>query len=89
MLNLLVILLVGGLVGWVASLIMRTDGQQGALMNIVIGVVGSFLGAWFFGTVLGVGSAYLSGEFSIIGIFWAVVGSVILIGLLKLLKVLR
>lgn len=42
----------GGIVGWVASLIMKTDGQQGILLNIIVGIVGALLGGWlmsFFG----------------------------------------
>ncbi len=46
--NLLVWLVLGGLVGWIASLIMRTDAQQGILLNIVVGIVGAFIGALVF-----------------------------------------
>lgn len=41
-------LIVGGLIGWLASVIMRTDGQQGIILNIVVGIVGSFLGGLIF-----------------------------------------
>ena len=39
-------LIIGGIVGWLASLVMRTDGQQGILLNVVVGIVGAFLGGW-------------------------------------------
>ena len=45
-------ILFGALVGWVASLIMKTDGQQGAILNIIVGIVGAVIGGWimnFFG----------------------------------------
>lgn len=42
-------LIVGGVVGWLASLVMRTDAQQGILLNIVVGVVGAFIGGLLFG----------------------------------------
>jgi uncharacterized membrane protein YeaQ/YmgE (transglycosylase-associated protein family) len=68
---------------------MKTDEQQGAILNIVIGIVGGFLGSWLFGDVLGFGTAILAGTFSVVGIFWALLGAVVLIGVLKLVKFLR
>ncbi|KPF50395.1 MULTISPECIES: GlsB/YeaQ/YmgE family stress response membrane protein [unclassified Novosphingobium] len=41
-------LIVGGVIGWLASVIMRTDGQQGIILNIVVGIVGSFIGGLIF-----------------------------------------
>ena len=41
-------LIIGGVIGWLASMIMRTDGQQGILMNIVVGIVGAFIGGMIF-----------------------------------------
>lgn len=87
--NIIATILVGALVGWLASLVMDTDAQQGVLMNILIGVVGAVIGAWLFGDVLGFGSAILAGAFSLVGILWAVLGAIVLIGLLKLFKVMR
>jgi len=51
--DLVVTLLTGGLIGWLASLLMRTDGQMGMLANILVGIVGSILGSWLAG-VLGI-----------------------------------
>ncbi len=48
MINILIWVIIGGIVGWLASLIMRTDAQQGILMNIVVGIVGAFLGGLIF-----------------------------------------
>jgi uncharacterized membrane protein YeaQ/YmgE (transglycosylase-associated protein family) len=50
MIGLLVWLVIGGVVGWLASIVMRTDGQQGLLLNIVVGIVGAFIGGWLFGS---------------------------------------
>jgi len=72
-----------------ASAIMKTNEQQGALANIVIGIVGSVLGGWLFGSVLEIGTATTAGSFSVMGIFWGVVGAVVLIAILKALKVLK
>jgi uncharacterized membrane protein YeaQ/YmgE (transglycosylase-associated protein family) len=41
-------LIIGGIVGWLASLVMRTDAQQGILLNIVVGIVGAFIGGLIF-----------------------------------------
>lgn len=85
----IVIIIVGALIGWIASRIMSTDQQQGALANIFIGIVGSLLGSWLFGGVLGIGTAGAAGTFTVWGIVWGVVGAVILVGILKALKVLK
>jgi len=82
-------IIVGALVGWIASLIMKTDEQQGLLLNIIVGIVGSILGKWIFGSVLGIGSAYDAGTFSFLGILWGVIGAVVLIAILRALKVMR
>ncbi|HEY3283040.1 MAG TPA: GlsB/YeaQ/YmgE family stress response membrane protein [Armatimonadota bacterium] len=84
----LVALIVGALIGWIASLIMKTDAEQGTLANIVIGIVGALLGRWIFGDVLGIGGATAAGSFSLSGLLWGVLGAVILIGLLKALRVM-
>jgi uncharacterized membrane protein YeaQ/YmgE (transglycosylase-associated protein family) len=82
-------ILVGALIGWVSSIIMRTDEQQGALANILIGIVGAMLGRFIFVNVLGIGGAASAGALSLAGIFWGVLGAVILIALLKSVRVLR
>ncbi len=56
MINFIIWLVMGGLIGWVASMIMRTDGQQGALLNIVVGIVGAAIGGWFISSMVGVGT---------------------------------
>jgi len=82
-------IIVGALIGWLASKIMDTDQQQGAGANILVGIVGSLLGSWLFGGVLGIGGAYAAGQLSIWGIVWGVLGAVVLIAILKALKVLK
>ncbi|WP_298813222.1 GlsB/YeaQ/YmgE family stress response membrane protein [uncultured Sphingomonas sp.] len=46
--NLIIWLIVGGVIGWLASIIMRTDAQQGIFLNIIVGIVGAFLGGLIF-----------------------------------------
>lgn len=85
----IVLILVGALIGWIASMIMSTEEQQSALANIVIGIVGSLLGSWFFGSVLGIGGATVAGNLSIWGIIWGVIGAAVLIAILKALKIYK
>ena len=82
----IVLIIVGAVIGWIASMIMSTDEQQGALANIGIGIVGSILGSWLFGTVLKIGPVTVVGELSFWGIAWGIVGAVVLIAILKALQ---
>lgn len=75
--NWLISLVIGGVVGWVASIVMKTNAQMGMLANIVIGVVGSALGYWIAG-MLGMGPAG-----GIAGFAVAVAGAALLIFLLR------
>lgn len=79
----LITLIVGGVIGWLASIVMRTDAQQGIILNIVVGVVGAFLGN-FLGGFFGVG-ADLS-TFSPVGLLWAFIGALVLLGVINLVR---
>lgn len=87
--DLLILLIVGGIIGWIASIIMRTDSQQGIVANVLIGIVGSALGRWLFADVLGLGGAATAGQLTFAGLLWGVVGAVVLIALLRAVGVLR
>jgi len=54
--NLIIWLVVGGILGWLASIVMKTDGQQGMILNVVVGIVGSMLGGWLISPLLKGGS---------------------------------
>lgn len=86
--GILLAILIGAFIGWLASVIMGTDGQQGALANILIGIVGASIGRWVFADLLKIGSATASGAITLPGILWAVLGACVLIGLLKLVRVM-
>ncbi|MGB5324825.1 MAG: GlsB/YeaQ/YmgE family stress response membrane protein [Pseudomonadales bacterium] len=83
--NILIWLVVGGLIGWVASMVMGTDGRQGILLNVVVGIVGAALGGWLFGGAFGA-STINQGNLSLSGIVVSLLGAVILIAALKLLR---
>ena len=81
--NWIVTLVIGGIIGWLASLVMKTDAQMGLIANVVVGIVGSSLGFWLAG-VLGVGAGGAIGAYVI-----AIVGAAVLFGLLKLVGLLK
>lgn len=85
----IVLIIVGAIIGWLASLIMRTDAEQGLLWNVIIGIVGSLLGKWIFADLLGIGAAASAGSLSLGGVLWGIAGAVILILILKALRILR
>ena len=81
--DILIALVVGGVIGWLASLLMKTDAQMGVLANVIVGVVGSMLGFWVAG-LLGF-AAYGMIARSVV----AVAGAALLIAILKGMKILK
>ncbi|MGB3844962.1 GlsB/YeaQ/YmgE family stress response membrane protein [Sphingopyxis sp. YF1] len=81
--GIIITLIVGGIIGWLASIVMRTDAQQGIILNIVVGIVGAFLGN-ILGGMFGMG-ADLS-TFNPIGLLWAFIGAVVLLGIINLFR---
>ena len=80
--SLLVYIVFGALAGWIASIIMGTDAQQGAVMNIVVGIVGAFIG----GLIMNVfGASGVSG-FNLYSIVVAIMGSVVFLWLYRMLR---
>ena len=78
-------LIVGGLIGWISNTIMRSDAQQGALLNAVVGVVGSLLGAWFIAPMFG-GGTINRNDFSATGLMSSLLGAVILLAIVNLFR---
>lgn len=81
--SIIIWIVVGALAGWIASMIMKTDAQMGALANIVVGIIGAFLGGWIV-NLFGVAPA--AGQLNIPSILTAILGAVVLLGLLKLVR---
>ncbi|MCU0230979.1 MAG: GlsB/YeaQ/YmgE family stress response membrane protein [Acidobacteria bacterium] len=79
----IITLVIGGIIGWVASMIMKTNAQMGMIANVLVGVVGSSLGFWLAG-LLKVGEPG-----TVMSYIIAVIGAAILIGLLKAVKILK
>jgi uncharacterized membrane protein YeaQ/YmgE (transglycosylase-associated protein family) len=83
--NLIIWLVVGGLIGWVASMIMRTDAQQGVILNVVVGIVGALLGGWFLSPLFGAGTINQN-DFSIAGLGVSLLGAIILLAIVNLIR---
>lgn len=83
--NLIIWLVIGGLIGWVASILMRTDAQQGVLLNVVVGIVGALLGGWFISPMVGVPTIN-EGAFSAGALLVSLVGAVILLAIVNLVR---
>ena len=83
--NFIIWLIVGGVIGWLASLVMRTDGQQGLFLNVVVGIVGAMLGGWFLSPLFGV-STINQNNFSLPGLLVSLLGAVILLAIVNLLR---
>ena len=83
--GILVWLIVGGVVGWLASIVMRTDAQQGILLNVVVGIIGSLLGGFLLGPLLG-GGNLLSGDLDIMTLVVALLGAIILLAIVNMFR---
>jgi uncharacterized membrane protein YeaQ/YmgE (transglycosylase-associated protein family) len=83
--NFIIWIVIGGVIGWIASMIMGTNGRQGVLLNIVVGIVGSFLGGWLLSGLFG-SSTINQGNFSLSGLVVSLLGAVILLALVRLVR---
>jgi len=83
--NLLLWIVIGGVLGWLASLVMRTDAQQGLVLNVVVGIVGALLGGWLLSPLLGAGTINQS-DFSLMSLIVSFLGAVILLAIVNLFR---
>jgi len=83
--NIIIWLIVGGIIGWIASMIMNTNAQQGMLLNIDVGVVGSVIGGWLIAPLLGSGTLNQN-DFSVKGLVASLIGAVILLAIVNLVR---
>ncbi len=81
--NLIIWLVVGGLIGWVASMLMHSP--EGILMNVIVGIVGAFIGGWLLSPLVGAGTIN-SNDFSIGGLIVSLLGAVILLAIVNLFR---
>jgi uncharacterized membrane protein YeaQ/YmgE (transglycosylase-associated protein family) len=81
MINLIIWLLAGAAVGWVASMVMHTNAQQGAMLNIVVGVIGALIGGFLFGS-----STINQNVFNVTTLLVSLVGAVVLLAIVNLVQ---
>ena len=79
----IVTIVIGGIIGWLASIVMKTNAQMGIIANVLVGIVGSVLGSWLAG-LLGVAATS-----AVVGYIISIVGAVILIAILKALGIFK
>ena len=83
--NFIICLVVGGLIGWVASMLMKTDAQQGVILNVVVGIVGAMLGGWLLAPMFGTGTIN-SNDFSLAGLGVSLLGAIVLLAIVSFFR---
>jgi uncharacterized membrane protein YeaQ/YmgE (transglycosylase-associated protein family) len=81
--NFIIWIIVGGILGWLASMVMRTNGQQGLILNIVVGIVGAFIAGLVLTPMLGIPTINQS-NFSLPGLIVSFMGALILLAIVNL-----
>ena len=85
MINFIIWIIVGGVLGWLASMIMRTDAQQGTLLNIIVGIIGAFLAGLVLSPLFGISTINQS-NFSVQSMLVSLLGAVILLAVVNLFR---
>ena len=83
--NLILWIVIGGILGWLASLVMKTDAQQGLVLNVVVGIVGALLAGWFLAPMLGTGTINME-DFSMESLGVSFVGALVLLAVVNLVR---
>ncbi len=83
--NFIIWIVVGGVLGWIASIVMKTNPQQGMLLNVVVGVVGALLGGWLLAPLFGTGTINQN-DFSVGSLLVSLLGAIILLAVVNLLR---
>lgn len=86
MINFILALIVGGIIGWLASKVMNTDAQQGIFLNVVVGCIGSILGGWLFSFLTGGTERLRDAPFNPITLLVAFGGAIVLLGIVNLVR---
>lgn len=83
--GLIIVLVVGGILGWLASIVMRTDGQQGIILNVVVGIVGAILGGFLLTPLIG-GAPITTGALDVRSLLVSFLGAIILLAIVNLVR---
>ena len=83
--NFIIWIVIGGIIGWLASLVMKTDAEQGMILNIVVGIIGALLGGWLLAPLFGTGTINQN-DFSLPSLLVSFLGAVILLAVVNLVR---
>jgi uncharacterized membrane protein YeaQ/YmgE (transglycosylase-associated protein family) len=83
--GLIILIVVGGIIGWLASIVMRTNGQQGILLNVVVGIVGALVASFLLNPLIG-GGNIMAGDFSVSSLLVTFAGAVVLLAIVNLVR---
>jgi uncharacterized membrane protein YeaQ/YmgE (transglycosylase-associated protein family) len=83
--GIIILIVIGGVLGWLASLVMRTDAQQGILLNIVVGIVGALLAGFIINPLIG-GGNIMNGDYSLSSLLVSFLGAVVLLAIVNLVR---
>jgi uncharacterized membrane protein YeaQ/YmgE (transglycosylase-associated protein family) len=83
--NFIIWIVIGGLIGWAASILMKTDAQQGMVLNVVVGIVGALVGGWLLSPLFGTGTINQN-DFSLASLVVSLLGAIILLAVVNLLR---
>ncbi|MES2674482.1 MAG: GlsB/YeaQ/YmgE family stress response membrane protein [Pseudomonadota bacterium] len=83
--NFILWIIIGGIIGWLASIVMKTNAQQGIFLNIIVGIVGAFLGGLFLAPLFGTGTINRD-DFSLASLLVSFLGAVILLAIINLFR---
>jgi uncharacterized membrane protein YeaQ/YmgE (transglycosylase-associated protein family) len=83
--GLIILIVVGGVIGWLASMVMRTDAQQGILLNVVVGIVGALLAGFVLNPLIG-GGNIMAGDYSASSLLVTFLGAVVLLAIVNLIR---
>lgn len=83
--TLIMIIVIGGIIGWLASIVMRTDAQQGLLLNIVVGIVGALVAGLVLTPLIG-GAPITSGSFDVMSLLVSFLGALVLLAIVNLFR---
>jgi uncharacterized membrane protein YeaQ/YmgE (transglycosylase-associated protein family) len=83
--NFIIWIVIGGLIGWAASIVMKTDAQQGVVLNVVVGIVGALVGGWLLAPLFGTGTINQN-DFSLASLVVSLLGAIILLAVVNLLR---
>ena len=83
--GLIITLIVGGIIGWLASIVMRTDAQQGIFLNVIVGVVGALIAGWIISPLVGIPTINQD-VFSLSALLVSLLGAIVLLGVVNLVR---